>query len=96
MEEKCKAAAPAPAQMMTLKERMKALMQEQEDRKKNVSHTDFNADLTGISLKEKKAAMDAAAKAKKAKKTWDIQADLANRENTASVIMDLFNRVRRP
>ena len=36
--------------------------------------------------------MDRAKKAKKSKKTWDIDADLADREQTASAIMNLFNR----
>eukprot|EP01048_Picozoa_sp_COSAG05_P016005 COSAG05_NODE_2004_length_3719_cov_28.261393_4_plen_421_part_01 len=93
MEEKASEPEAAPAQMMTLKERMKALMKEQEDRQANIGHTNFQSDLANVNLQDKKAAVDAAGKAKKTKKFgWDIEKDLANRENTASVIMDLFNR----
>lgn len=95
-DEKADAAAAAAAPMMTLKERMKALMQEQMERQSNQTRTDFRSDLQGVSLSDKKAAVDAAQKAKNTKKYgWDIQADLADREHTASAIMNLFNRVRR-
>ena len=33
-------------------------------------------------------------KERKSKKQWDIEGDLANREQTATAIMALFNRVR--
>ena len=81
--------------MLTLKERMKLLMQQQQERQQNMTRTDFKKDLVDVSLSDKKAAVDAASRGQATKKFgWDIQADLANRENTASVIMDLFNRVR--
>ena len=90
MEEK---ASQATAETMSLKDRMKLLMQEQLQREQMITKTDFSADVADVDLSAKKAAMDKAKAARKAKKQWDIDADLANREQTASAIMALFNRV---
>ena len=79
-------------QTMSLKDRMKLLMQEQLEREQRITKTDFAADVADVDLKAKKAAMDKAKAVKKSKKQWDIAADLADREQTATAIMALFNR----
>jgi hypothetical protein len=79
---------------MSLKDRMKLLMQQQLEREQMVTKTDFAADVADVNLSAKKAEMDKAKAARKAKKQWDIEGDLKDREQTATAIMALFNRVR--
>jgi Ca2+-binding EF-hand superfamily protein len=91
MEEK---ASQVQAESMSLKDRMKLLMQQQLEREAMITKTDFAADVADVDLGAKKAAMDKAKAERKSKKQWDIEGDLANREQTATAIMALFNRVR--
>ena len=91
MEEK---ASQVQAETMSLKDRMKLLMQQQLEREQMITKTDFSADVADVNLSAKKAAVDKAKAARKVNKQWDIEGDLKDREQTATAIMALFNRVR--
>lgn len=84
-----------PAKEMTLKDRMKLLMKEQEDRQANVKRTDFSKDFSTVSVSRAKESVlsDADARRKINSKTWDIKADLEGRTSTAGAIMSLFSNV---
>ena len=85
-----------PAKELTLKDRMKLLMKEQEERQNNVKRTDFSQDFSTVSISKAKESVqsDADSRRKIHSKTWDIKADLAERTSTAGAIMSLFSNVR--
>ena len=79
-----KGGSSAPAQAMSVKDRMRALMQQQAA-DAEVAKTDFAADLQDVDLAAKKAAMDKSlSEQKHLKKQWDVDEDLKDRETTAA------------